>query len=140
MAINKKLLLPVAVIGLFVFGAILLRPKNSAVTAQDIAPINYPKYADYSDSAFVNSADKKRVLFFWAPWCSTCGPADAEFQNKVGEIPDDVALFRVNYDRENALKTKYNVAYQHTFILVDNNGDAIKSWVGGGLEELLTKV
>lgn len=102
------------------------------------------RYVEYTKAAFDQAGDKKRVLFFYASWCPTCRPADAEFQAKKDEIPDDIAVFRVNYndpetdEGEKALAKKYGITYQHTYVLVDEDGNEIKKWNGGQLIELLT--
>jgi hypothetical protein len=36
----------------------------------------------------------------------------------------------VNYDNSTALKQKYAVTYQHTFVQVDKDGNLIKKWSG----------
>jgi hypothetical protein len=36
-------------------------------------------------------------------------------------------VFKTDYDTQKELKTKYKITYQHTFVLVDEAGDAIKT-------------
>ena len=55
-------------------------------------------------------------------------------------IPEDVVIFRVDYDTEEELKEKYGVTYQHTFVVVDTEGEAVTKWNGGDLEMILEKV
>jgi thioredoxin 1 len=98
------------------------------------------KYVDYSSEAYDMNADKKRVLFFHAKWCPTCKSANASFESNVSKIPDDVVVLITDYDSENELKKKYGITYQHTFVLVDENGEEINKWNGGELEELLDRV
>lgn len=100
-------------------------------------PIAGVNYLEYSPDNFAKAADKKRVIFFYAAWCPTCRPADAEFKQRIQEIPDDVVVLRANYDTESALKKQYGITYQHTFVLVDENGNAITKWNGGAVDELI---
>ncbi len=46
------------------------------------------------------------------------------------EIPENVNLLKVDYDSSSDLKQKYGVTMQHTFVLVDANGEMIKKWSG----------
>ena len=97
-------------------------------------------YIEYSPDAFAAAAGKKRVLFFYASWCPTCRPVDAEILAMEETIPEDVVIFRVDYDTEEELKEKYGVTYQHTFVVVDTEGEAVTKWNGGDLEMILEKV
>lgn len=101
------------------------------------------RYRTYKQSSLEEDVDKKRVLYFYANWCSTCRPVDGEFNRRESEIPEDVIIIRINYndsdtdDAERALANKYAITYQHTFVEIDENGEVTKKWNGGGLSELL---
>lgn len=96
------------------------------------------EYTPYSQVAFAEASDKKRVLFFYASWCPTCRPADADITAHADQIPDGVVVFRTDYDSESALKSQYGVTYQHTFVQVDANGEIVKKWNGGGIDEIVS--
>ncbi len=98
------------------------------------------QYVDYSPDAFAAAADKKRVLFFHAKWCPFCRTADAEISGNLGDLPNDTVVFKTDYDTQSELKKKYGVTYQHTFVQVDANGNAITKWTGGGLDEINSNV
>lgn len=98
------------------------------------------RYVVYSKKAFDAMTDKKRVLYFHADWCPVCRPLDKEFSQNSDKIPADVVLFKTNYDKEEVLKTKYGVTYQHTFVQIDDRGGEATSWNGGGISELATRV
>lgn len=89
---------------------------------------------------------EKKVLYFYANWCPTCIPANAEFESRYKEIPENVVVVRVNYNdtdtnsEEKALATRYGITYQHTFVQVDAKGDVVKKWNGGGLDELIMNI
>jgi thioredoxin 1 len=55
-------------------------------------------------------------------------------------LPADVVVFKTDYDTEKELKKKYGITYQHTFVLVDNEGNSIKKWNGGGVKELIEEL
>ncbi len=111
----------------------------SKPTPTSAAPFsNNGRYREYSESEYGLAADQKRVIFFHASWCPTCKVANEEFMSQTDKIPEDVVLFKTDYDTETELKKKYGITYQHTFVLVDENGDEIKKWNGGGMEELIS--
>lgn len=118
----------------------VLPPLNNTTTA-DSTPSS-ANYLPYSPSVLASQAGTKRVLYFYANWCPTCRPVDAELTQRSGEIPPGVTIIRVNYndtdtdEEEKALAAKYAITYQHTFVQIDENGNALATWNGGGLSEL----
>ena len=70
------------------------------------------------------------VLFFRASWCPTCRAVDTNINANISKIPSSLAILDVNYDDSTALKQKYGVTYQHTFVQVDKDGTLIKKWSG----------
>ena len=94
------------------------------------------RYLSYSKEAFDAARGKKRVYFFHATWCPTCKAAHEELTGNPEGIPEDVMVFKTDYDSERELKKKYGITSQHTFVLVDEDGTELKKWNGGGLSEL----
>ena len=104
------------------------------------------RYVEYSKDVLDQSSSMRRVLFFYASWCSTCRPADADFNKNIDLIPADLVIIRVNYDdpdtdvEEKALASQYGITYQHTFVQIDAQGNVVTKWNGGQFNELLAKV
>lgn len=104
------------------------------------------RYVEYSSKVLADTAGTKRVLFFYANWCPTCRPADANFKANLDKIPEGVTLIRVNYNdsdtdaEEKALADKYGVTYQHTFVQIDKDGNVVGRWNGGQITELLANI
>ncbi|MBU0590933.1 thioredoxin family protein [Candidatus Micrarchaeota archaeon] len=98
------------------------------------------KYIDYSSATYAAESGKKRVLFFHAGWCPTCIAANKVFESRSDEIPENVVIFKTDYDTEKDLKQKYDITYQHTFVQVDSNGNEIVKWNGGDIDLLTRKV
>lgn len=104
------------------------------------------KYVEYSKTVLDSSADKRRVLYFYANWCPICKPADQNFKTNQNLIPEDVTIIRVNYNdtdtdqEEKDLAKKYAVTYQHTFVQIDKSGMEVTKWNGGKIEELLNNI
>jgi thiol-disulfide isomerase/thioredoxin len=92
----------------------------------------------FESEAQVNAlaAEGKTVVFFFAAWCPNCRATVAELNSRWAEVNPDLTLVIADYDKESALKGKYGVTYQDTFVLLDTTGAAIKSWNSGGVDGL----
>jgi len=121
-------------------------PKKGASMEKIDEKMMSSRYAEYSKIAFDKAATTRRVLFFYASWCSTCRPADANFKANESKIPQDVTLIRVNYNdpetdqEEKDLAKKYGVTYQHTYVQIDATGKEITKWNGGQINELIANI
>ena len=101
------------------------------------------EYVDYSASLVQQMlADGKRVvLFFHAAWCPTCRLADRRIREATHQIPSDVVIFKVDYEREKELKNTYNVSYQHTFVQLTEGGTPVTKFQGSStLPAILTNI
>ena len=79
------------------------------------------------------------LLLFSASWCATCRLAIAEIGTRQEEL-GSITVFVVDYDGERALKQRYSVTTQHTFVQIDANGEAVVLWNGGGVDMILKNV
>ena len=98
------------------------------------------RYIDYSKYAFEAAKNKKRILYFHADWCPICRPLNREFMTMMDKIPEDVVVFKTDYDKETALKQKYIITYQHTFVQVDAQENQVTKWNGGTLDDVLANI
>lgn len=100
------------------------------------------EYTDYDATRVADAARSgKAILFFHAPWCPTCSALDKDIRANSANIPDNVVIFKTDYDTQRELKKKYGVTYQHTLVQVDENGNQITKWSGGNtLASLISKV
>jgi thioredoxin 1 len=89
---------------------------------------SYEAYAP--EKVALASASHDVILFFRASWCPSCRAIDADIKANIGVIPANLSILDVNYDDATALKQKYGVTYQHTFVQVDASGTLIKKWSG----------
>jgi thiol-disulfide isomerase/thioredoxin len=104
------------------------------------------QYIAYSPEGLGETSGTNRILYFYANWCPTCRPVDADLKERISEIPAGVTIIRVNYNDtetdqdEKALAQKYGITYQHTFVQIDKEGNEIQKWNGGGFEDILDKL
>jgi thioredoxin 1 len=83
-------------------------------------------YVEYSEQSLTSSSNTKRVVFFHAPWCSTCNYFEGQIEEQG--VPDNVTILKVDYDSETELKKKYGVNIQSTFVQLAANGAVVKTW------------
>jgi thioredoxin 1 len=100
--------------------------KASEATAPE-AMMKKGSYSDYSSEKLALAKEGKVMLFFHAPWCPMCRALDAEFMAKETEL-SGVHILKVDFDTATALRQKYGVTVQHTFVQVDAAGTQIAKW------------
>lgn len=93
---------------------------------QQVATSKPGTYTNYNENS-IPSTQGTKVLFFHAPWCPQCRQLDASI--KAGQIPDNVAIFKVDYDSNQPLRQKYGVTIQTTLVRVDDSGNLVKKYV-----------
>ena len=91
---------------------------------------NNGTYENYAPEKLALAENGDVVLFFHASWCPYCRAAEADINKNLSIIPDGVHILKTDYDSNTALKQKYGVTYQHTFVQVDAQGNLIKKWSG----------
>lgn len=98
------------------------------------------KYIDYSEKTLSAAASDYKVLFFYASWCTLCRGVDSGLTENTDEIPDNVLVFKVDYDKEKKLKKQYGISQRHTFVVLDPDGTEIDRWVGGSSDDLIARI
>ncbi|MDA0375777.1 MAG: thioredoxin family protein [bacterium] len=91
-------------------------------------------YLPFKSSAVGNG--EKSVIFFYASWCPACQSKDKNLSEWYGSAEFPVKTYRADYDTEDALKKKYGITMQDTFVLVDGAGEVIKKEVAPSLSVL----
>ncbi len=107
---------------------------NASAAASTQAAAAGPEYGVYTEGVVGNG--KTSVLFFHATWCPECKKADAELVKIYSAAGTKVSTYRVDYDTSGPLKQKYGVVTQHTFVLIDGTGKALKTVIGPSEEAL----
>lgn len=146
LSLARKILVT-AVVFVFV-GAVFLKSnmfcsKAVAFCTENITPSSdtqiAPGYYHYSAEKLSESLENKKtvVLYFHAPWCTTCSSFDEELRKQKDALPENTVILQIPYDTSSDLKKKYGVLYQHTLVLLDKTGNVQEMWIGGDLKSLL---
>lgn len=103
----------------------------STPTEETASPADTPtavngQYRAY-DSAAVASDQGTKLLFFHASWCPQCRSLDSSIENSA--LPDNLTIYKVDYDANQSLRQKYGVTLQTTIVKIDNDGNKVASYV-----------
>lgn len=99
------------------------------------------QYVAYDTSKLAFAKEGKVVLFFRASWCPSCRALDADIKKNASQIPQNILILDVDYDKYADLKKQYGITSQHTLVQVDAMGNMITKWSGSeGLSDLVKQV
>lgn len=70
------------------------------------------------------------VYFFAATWCPDCQATYKDIKANFGQIPKNVTVVFVNYDKASELKKKYGITQQHTFVVIGPSGERKRLFAG----------
>lgn len=107
-------------------------PAVAAPAEKRAVVTNFESDAQLNDLA----AKGRTVVFFFASWCPNCRATVTELNARWADVNPDLTLVIADYDKETALKSRYGVTYQDTFVLLDAKGEGVKSWNSGGVDGL----
>lgn len=85
-------------------------------------------YEVYDAAKLAKAQEGKVVLFFRATWCPSCKALDADIRSHMKDIPENVTILDVDYDKYTDLKKKYGITMQHTLVQVDAQGNQLQKW------------
>jgi thiol-disulfide isomerase/thioredoxin len=91
-------------------------------------------YTQYSVNALAQNPTGTNIIFFHAPWCPTCKAGEADINANLDKIPANFQILKTDFDTSTALKQKYGVTTQSTFVKVDKDGNKLS--IGNGFTKL----
>lgn len=97
-------------------------------SAAEVGPGAWVDLAAYEagPAAYHDTGDV--VLFFNADWCPTCQATVASLD--ADGVPDGLTVVSVDFDDSDALRQRYGVTVQHTYVQVDADGEELATFTG----------
>jgi thiol-disulfide isomerase/thioredoxin len=81
------------------------------------------EFVDYTPELLAEvEGTKPFVLFFHADWCILCRIMEAGIRDEWKTFPDGTLIIKTNYDDEQDLRKKYEVASQSTVVMINADG------------------
>jgi thiol-disulfide isomerase/thioredoxin/preprotein translocase subunit Sss1 len=108
-------------------GDTMMKKEGEAMTTMS----KVGDYKPYAASELVHAKEGHHVvIFFNASWCPTCQATVKDIEANKDKIGQNIHILSADFDKETALKQKYGVTMQHTFVEVDAKGELIKKTTG----------
>lgn len=101
---------------------------------EDTPEPGHGAYLEYKEGVIGSG---RAVLFFHADWCPLCRSQDGELKRWYAAQEFPLSVYKIDFDDNVALRTRYGVTYQHTFVLIDEEGNAIRTIQGPSDTELI---
>lgn len=114
--------------------SITLLSATAFAHALDIRPYTAEALAE------AQKADKPVALHFHAEWCPTCKAQEKVLQALKAEPGLDLTVLVANYDTEKALKQRFKVRGQSTFVVLhgqQERGRAVGETSAAGIRSVL---
>jgi len=105
-----------------------MKEDDAMMEKDDGAMMEKGTYEAYAPEKLALASAGKVILYFHAGWCPICRGIEREIEAAPEGIPSGVHILKIDYDKASALKQKYGVTYQHTFVQVDEDGNQIAKW------------
>ena len=83
------------------------------------------KYSQYSVTNLAQNASGTNIIFFHAPWCPACRAIESEINANLNKLPEGFQILKADFDTSTALKQKYGITQQSTFVKVDKDGNKL---------------
>lgn len=92
----------------------------------------------FTEEDFVSSNKEHVFLFFHAKWCPTCLSLEKNIYDSRFQIPENVAIFQVDFDDSQELKERYGVLVQTTVVQLNSRHQFVAKWAGSrSLQDIL---
>ncbi len=99
--------------------------ETEEVSSDTVEPASY---SAYSEAKYNELKGKKAfALFFHADWCPTCVGIEKAVQEDLANYPAGTTILQANFDTESALKQQYGIQMQSTVVIIDAEGNPVKT-------------
>jgi thiol-disulfide isomerase/thioredoxin len=92
--------------------------------------------ASYTSYQADEAEGQKHILFFHAPWCPSCAKWEANLEENMGDLGDNVVIYKTDYDTSNDLKTDYGITQQSTAAFINADGSLAKKEADPSIESM----
>ena len=105
--------------------------KESDTMSNDImnksAEVSSPTgiYSQYSVNNLAQNSTGINLIFFCSPSNSSCKAIENEITNNLDKLPENFQILKADFDTATALKQKYGITNEATFVKVDKDGSKI---------------
>jgi thioredoxin 1 len=114
-------------------------PAATPVSVPTKVAGSYVTVADFrANSAKYSSTNN--IYFFHAGWCPTCQGIDKEIKTDPAKIPTSTTIIKTDFDSETALRQKFGVTTQYTFVQVDASGNLVKKWSATNFDKVIAGI
>jgi thioredoxin 1 len=115
------------------------QPSATSLVSEQVSTQITPQYFTFSQDKLNESLSEGKtvVLYFHAPWCTSCSTFDKELTDQPTDLPPEVIVLKIDFDSATELRNTYHVIYQHTLVLLNPDGTTKEMWIGGDLASLL---
>lgn len=127
---TRVLLILIIPIALFALAGCQNTSATQSRPSAKQAPVRQDAYVDFTQERYEELlGNRPFALFFHAPWCPTCWAVEADILENIAELPEGAVIFKVDYDTATELKKTYNIVSQSVIVMVDSNGEPVKTLV-----------
>jgi len=91
-----------------------------------LSGVNELRYVEYTTESLASTADTNQIVFFHAPWCSTCRYFEDTALHET--IPNNLTFLRVDYDSSFDLRQKHGVWAQSLLVYLGEDGETEDIW------------
>lgn len=96
------------------------KTDNSKSNSEKPEIADVASYTNYDLEAFRLAANETRILFFYEDGHAPSKTLDTLLENEIKNFPDDVHVFKVNYESEKDLVTELSVSQPGTALKYEN--------------------
>lgn len=127
--------------GVMMDGSDALMEKDDSAMTEGEAMSLHGTYEAYTPEKLALAETGDVLLFFHATWCPICRGIESEITADMSKLPKNLHILKVDYDTAVALRQKYGVTVQHTFVQVDSSGKSLTKFSdANSLSAVLAKV